>query len=1539
MPELPLVGVTAVIAGMAAFNRDAAIVESRLVNIGRASRDLEAASGGAFGGVESAFGSMATTVATGATLVAGALVLGGGLAIKFAADFQQSMAVTQAITGATDTEVGLLTTEIENLARKGTIGMKDLSEGVLELGRSGVTVPEILGGALKAVQDLTIASGGEISLKGSADLVASSMHAFGLEVTDITRITTAATVVAQNSTATFSGWGQAVAIAGPSFRAAGFSLEDLAIAETLVTQKGQSASVAATALRGVIQRLEKPSKDAAKVMEQYGIHLFDAQGKGVGLRAVIGQLNDAFSDEALASGKITEQHRAQALATLGLQRTSVAMFDLMIGGVKAFDDLALSFDRLRAEDLVTIVLKPLNAQAEIAFNNIQVLARAFGSSFLPAIQEVTGPLVFFLQNISTDSMVQFGKQVSDAGRAIVDGIGGAVAAAGALLAQMGLTAAAGTFLKDVLVGMGIVVLSVLVPPLLTGIAAFASFAIVIGVVSVAVQAIAGFVSSTANAIRGFADTTTLGGRLLADAMMVVRDGATALAALLRGDFATASTFAGLAMHDFSDLIIKDGGAALDALGHKLDEVGAQWAPWAAEAGPAGVVVSQSITGVHQVVEALAFLLQGNFAAAGKDAEAALASFGRAIDPIVTAVRDTLAGAFTYLTDTVWPAVQSAADKVGKAFDAVGTFAHDAVQKVAEQGAYDDLKTIWDNLQKTGDNLHKIFDDVLETVRLLVQPFLDLAAAADTAHGSLGPTADSMDSIANSAKAVTAALAAITATFAGVSAAIDGTIQFFNNILRVIADVTGFIVNLLGVGDDLKQAWHNLEVAGQALQGAVTNIGLVLSDLQGPLSAATGGVDLLKLAAQVLGGIIGLPLALLIKTTSLVIEAITIVIKEAAQGFAGFIESVRTLQLNFAALAPAMGAALDAVLGQLPGWAANVESAIRSFVGRFTDSGGALGGAIVFGLVTALGNGIRQVAAQAAAMGAAAIAAAREAVGAHSPSREFELLGQDMAEGLNIGLLTSIPKAKAAVKTYGDSILSEMATFVDNVEKASRDIGDKLGDIATKASRSVADLIDKANHDIQTSIDQTQSALDRLGGSEADLSSFVAREHAIQNVVNAEKDAFRQKRQDEEEAFRHTKELLLADSSYKKNVDLENSKFHQAVLKEDHKFEDDLAAARTSKQRADLAKRHDDQAAAILQSHKDALANLEIRHNDDIEAANKRFEDQKVETARRRELDKGEREFIKAEDAKITEFKQQQLIIERDTKIKSIEDAEVTNVSRVQRSADDQRNLLLRSYVNRIADLKDQLLDKIPPLTGAAADVLQSFMTRVEEETASTTQQIVDSFGTTVTESVDAVGDDANLVLGHEGVVPKAANITTKAFGVTTDAAGDLRGDKDSGFLGAKDAATQISFVLQQLDDRMPHLVQGIKDLVDAINQLHDKTVTITTVHKDVGGGGGSTRSSSDAVPVPIGEGSIPEFGHGGVVPGPFGAPVLAIVHGGEFIAALHSEASRFARQLTMAPAVVQREYNYNVNATYANEQSPASVSMDMRALVALSKGA
>lgn len=77
------------------------------------------------------------------------------------------------------------------------------------------------------------------------------------------------------------------------------------------------------------------------------------------------------------------------------------------------------------------------------------------------------------------------------------------------------------------------------------------------------------------------------------------------------------------------------------------------------------------------------------------------------------------------------------------------------------------------------------------------------------------------------------------------------------------------------------------------------------------------------------------------------------------------------------------------------------------------------------------------------------------------------------------------------------------------------------------------------------------------------------------------------------------------------------------------------------------------------------------------------------------------------------------------------------------------------------------------------------------------------------------------------------------------------------------------------------------------------------------------------------------YQHGGTVPGPYGMPVMVQAHGGErYLGMAHSPLASTERVMGNVDNSRSNTYSpsYNVNANYANQQSPASIRMDLAAL-------
>ena len=73
--------------------------------------------------------------------------------------------------------------------------------------------------------------------------------------------------------------GQTFKYAAPVAGALGFSIQDTALAVGLMANQGIKGSEAGTALRSMMTRMVKPTKESGEAMQILGLNILDANGK------------------------------------------------------------------------------------------------------------------------------------------------------------------------------------------------------------------------------------------------------------------------------------------------------------------------------------------------------------------------------------------------------------------------------------------------------------------------------------------------------------------------------------------------------------------------------------------------------------------------------------------------------------------------------------------------------------------------------------------------------------------------------------------------------------------------------------------------------------------------------------------------------------------------------------------------------------------------------------------------------------------------------------------------------------------------------------------------------------------------------------------------------------------------------------------------------------------------------------------------------------------------------------------------------------
>lgn len=456
MPNLPQVGLDAVIANLSSFESGAKAIQRAYDDINHKAGAVEKATGG-LGTALTGLGNNLLNIGAiaGGAALAGVTALGAGLAtfavvgINKAIDLDAQMATIAATMNTTKDAVGPLKDLILDLALdpKLTVNTTQAADAIQLLAQNGVTMTEIMDGAAAATVALANATGANFGT--AADIASGVMKVFNIEADNMETAIDGITGVVNTSKFTIEDFGQAFAAAGGIAAEIGVSFEDFSAVIAGTATSFNSGSDAGTSFKTFLQRLANPTDENRDLMEKYGISLFDSAGNMRDMRDVVGQLHGVFGD-------LTQAQKAELAAQLGGADAARTVLALAGMSVEEFDKLSGSVnDSGQAFRAAATRVDSVKGAFEIFRGIIEAVQIQVGDKFLPLLRNIT---VGF-----TDLASQAGPTVVDFFGRIADGIGSLITTAtnlftifqtsgtGGLVSALGLTPAT-TELIDKIVG-------------------------------------------------------------------------------------------------------------------------------------------------------------------------------------------------------------------------------------------------------------------------------------------------------------------------------------------------------------------------------------------------------------------------------------------------------------------------------------------------------------------------------------------------------------------------------------------------------------------------------------------------------------------------------------------------------------------------------------------------------------------------------------------------------------------------------------------------------------------------------------------------------------------------------------------------------------------------------------------------------------------------------------------------------------------------------------------------------------------------------
>lgn len=306
------------------------------------------------------------------------ITLAGERAVTTAAEFESAMSRTQGALNATSEEMESLTDLAIEMGAQTIFSASDAGDAMNELAKGGLTIADIQAGALKSTMDLAASSG--MDMATSANTIVKAMGGFQLSAEQTNEAVNALAGAAAASASDVSDISMALSQAAASANNAGWSIQDTTAVLGAFADAGIVGSDAGTSLKTMLQRLSAPTDEAAALMEQLGINVYDSDGHMLDAAGVAQELQAALAG-------LGDQQRAQALDTIfGADATRAATVLMNEGAEGIAKYTQATNDQTAAERLANAQLGPLQKSIENMKGSIETASIAVGDILTPKVQ-------------------------------------------------------------------------------------------------------------------------------------------------------------------------------------------------------------------------------------------------------------------------------------------------------------------------------------------------------------------------------------------------------------------------------------------------------------------------------------------------------------------------------------------------------------------------------------------------------------------------------------------------------------------------------------------------------------------------------------------------------------------------------------------------------------------------------------------------------------------------------------------------------------------------------------------------------------------------------------------------------------------------------------------------------------------------------------------------------------------------------------------------------------------------------------------------
>lgn len=288
-------------------------------------------------------------------------------------EFSQGLKNFQAITGATTSEVAIISDKLIELAAKTRYSSLELSEAAVIMGQAGFTASETFS-AIAATA--TLATGTMSNMTTAVDLMTTTLRAFDLDALEASRVADVMANAVNKSKLDIDKLRIAFNYVGASAAQAGLSVEETAATMAVLSNNGLRASTIGTGFRQVLARLIAPNQKLKELYVAHGIALEEINPLTVGYQKALFNLTRALSDSK--TGQVDMAKAFQLFGLRGAQAVAIIVKSFRSGALTSA--LKQMFEVGAAEKMAAIQSEGLGIKLKNLKDRFGVLALAIGNA-------------------------------------------------------------------------------------------------------------------------------------------------------------------------------------------------------------------------------------------------------------------------------------------------------------------------------------------------------------------------------------------------------------------------------------------------------------------------------------------------------------------------------------------------------------------------------------------------------------------------------------------------------------------------------------------------------------------------------------------------------------------------------------------------------------------------------------------------------------------------------------------------------------------------------------------------------------------------------------------------------------------------------------------------------------------------------------------------------------------------------------------------------------------------------------------------------